>query len=310
MPLGIRVAEVMSEPAETVTSDASVREVAERLREGGIGSLVVVEDGEPMGIVTDVDLVGVIADGVDPETTTVVDVMSSPLYTVEPDASVVTAVERLREHDVPKLPVLADGELVGVVTTTDLGHYIPQVVHRQWLDERGSGDEPRYRVRPETTYERDDWEFETVTGAEEGIQVGDRVEFSKTVDDEDVRTFAEASGDTNRLHLDDEFAAATRFGRRIVHGTLVGSLISAALARLPGLTIYLSQDLSFQNPVDVGDRLTATCRVVEDLGRNRYVLSTDVHRGDGEPVIEGEAVVVIDELPESAKVKREPVDGE
>lgn len=300
----------MTEPAETVTADASVRDVAQRLRAAGIGSLVVVADGEPTGIVTDADLVGVLADGADPGATTVADVMSAPLYTVDADASVVEAAARLREHDVPKLPVMADGELVGVVTTTDLGHYIPQVVHRQWVDDHDEGDEPRYRVRPETTYERDDWEFETVTGAEEGIQVGDRVEFSKTVDDEDVHSFAEASGDTNRLHLDDEFAGATRFGRRIVHGTLVGGLISAALARLPGLTIYLSQDLSFQNPMDVGDRLTATCKVVEDLGRNRYVLSTDVHRGDGESVIEGEAVVVIDDLPEFARPEREPVDGD
>ena len=68
---------------------------------------------------------------------------------------------------------------------------------------------------------------------QEVIRVGDRVRFSKTISEDDVRAFAEASGDTNRLHLDDEYAEDTRFGRRIAHGTLVGGLISAALARLP-----------------------------------------------------------------------------
>jgi len=128
------------------------------------------------------------------------------------------------------------------------------------------------------------------------LGVGDNVEFTKTISDEDVKQFAAASGDTNPLHLDDDFAAETRFRGRIAHGTLVGSLISAALARLPGLTIYLSQDLEFHNPVRIGDRLTAKCEIVEDLGDEQYRLTTRVV--DGEDVfIDGEAVVLIDDLP-------------
>ena len=308
MALGISVADVMSKPAETVSPDTSVRDVAGRFQREAIGSLVVVDDEEPTGIVTDVDLIRVLANGVNPETATVADVMSAPVLTIEHNAPVVTAAEQFVEHDVTKLPVLEESELVGVVTTTDLGTYIPQTLHRQWLRRQTSEREPQFVVRPETTYEREGWHFETWTGAAEGIQVGDRVEFSKVLDDDDVRAFAEASGDTNRLHLDDEFAAATRFGGRIVHGTLIGGLISAALARLPGLTIYLSQDLSFQSPVSVGEKLTAVCEVIEDLGRDRYVLMTDVLDDDGEPIIEGEAVVLIDELPDFAQPKREPVE--
>jgi len=308
MLLGITVAEVMTEPVETVDATATVREVARRFREHDIGSLVVVDGGKPTGIVTEDDLVNVVAAGDDPGSTVVGDVMASPVVTVEPDTSVVDAVGRFREHDVDKLPVTRGGELVGIVTTTDFGHYIPQVVHREWLREREPDVETRFRVRPETTYERDDWAFESVSGAEAGVAVGDRVEFSKTVDDDDVRSFAEVSGDTNRLHLDEEFAAETRFGGRIVHGTLVAALISAALARLPGLTIYLSQDLSFLDPVRIGERLTAVCEVVESLGRSRYVVTTDVLDEDGETVVEGEAVVVIDDLPDSGRPAREPVE--
>jgi len=131
------------------------------------------------------------------------------------------------------------------------------------------------------------------------LGVGDSIEFTKTLSENDVKQFAAASGDTNPLHLDDEFAEQTRFRGRIAHGTLVGSLISAALARLPGLTIYLSQDLEFHNPVRIGDRLTAECEIVEDLGDEQYRLTTRVREGET-VVIDGEAVVLIDELPDDS----------
>ncbi|WP_135822587.1 MaoC family dehydratase [Halostella litorea] len=151
---------------------------------------------------------------------------------------------------------------------------------------------------PSLDYEEDDWTFERSVERSEEIAVGDSVRFSKTVDDGDVRDFARASGDTNRLHLDEAFAETTRFGGRIAHGTLVSGLISAALARLPGLTIYLSQDLEFAAPVSVGDRVTATVEVTEDLGDDQFRLSTEVTDEDADRVVvEGEAVVLIDDLP-------------
>ncbi|PSQ03475.1 acyl dehydratase [Halobacteriales archaeon QS_4_69_31] len=143
-----------------------------------------------------------------------------------------------------------------------------------------------------------EWHVE-LTAADRGrLGVGNKVEFTKTISDDDVAAFAAASGDTNPLHLDDEFASRTRFRGRIAHGTLVGGLISAALARLPGLTIYLSQDLEFHNPVRVGDRLTAVCEIVEDLGDDQFRLTTRVVN-DGDVIIDGEAVVLVDELPDA-----------
>jgi acyl dehydratase len=142
-----------------------------------------------------------------------------------------------------------------------------------------------------------EWHVELSEEHPDRLGVGDRVEFTKRISDNDVKQFAAASGDTNPLHLDDEFASKTRFKGRIAHGTLVGGLISAALARLPGLTIYLSQDLEFHNPVRIGDRLTAEIEIVEDLGDDQYRLTTRVV-DDGDVVIDGEAVVLIDEMPD------------
>ncbi|PSP75202.1 acyl dehydratase [Halobacteriales archaeon QS_3_64_16] len=144
----------------------------------------------------------------------------------------------------------------------------------------------------------EEWETELSVDTREELGVGEYVRFSKVVTDGDVHAFAGASGDTNRLHLDDDFAAETRFGGRIAHGTLVSGLISAALARLPGLTIYLSQDLEFRGPVEIDSTVTAECEIVEDLGGDRYRLRTQVTDADDEVAIDGEAVVLIDDMPE------------
>jgi len=162
-------------------------------------------------------------------------------------------------------------------------------------DEAADGRQPS--DSPEITYSKEEWTFEHVDDGDSAVSVGDRIRFSKRLTDTEIQSFADASGDTNRLHLDDDFAGETRFGRRIAHGTLVSGTISAALARLPGLTIYLSQDLQFLGPVDIGETVTAICEIVEDLGDGRYRLTTVVEDEDGETVIDGEAIVLIDDLP-------------
>jgi acyl dehydratase len=171
-----------------------------------------------------------------------------------------------------------------------------------FADGEGNGetDDRQPASSPELTYSKSEWTFESADDGDGVVSIGDRIEFSKRLTEDEIQAFADASGDTNRLHLDADFAEETRFGRQIVHGTLVSGLISAALARLPGLTIYLSQDLQFLGPVDVGETVTAICEVVEDLGDGRYRLTTMVEDEAGETVIDGEAIVLIDEVPEDA----------
>lgn len=152
---------------------------------------------------------------------------------------------------------------------------------------------------PSIAYEDEFWAFDRTVEHVDDINVGDVVRFTKRITAEDVSGFAEISGDTNRLHLDEEFARTTRFGTRIVHGTLVSGMISAALARLPGLTIYLSQDLEFLGPVEIGERITAVVEVVEELGDGRYRLTTTIENEAGELVIDGEAIVLVDPIDEA-----------
>jgi 3-hydroxybutyryl-CoA dehydratase len=165
------------------------------------------------------------------------------------------------------------------------------------MTDDGDDDERVPGFVPSVAYDETDWTFERTVSDPDELGVGDEVRFSKTLETEDVERFAGVSGDTNRLHLDDEFAAETRFGGRIAHGTLVSGTISAALARLPGLTIYLSQELEFRGPVEIGDRVTAVVEVVEALGGDQFRLSTHVE-SDDEVVVDGEATVLVDDLPE------------
>nr|WP_246286406.1 MaoC family dehydratase [Natronomonas gomsonensis] len=159
-------------------------------------------------------------------------------------------------------------------------------------DTNGDHAESETERRVEPAGDLPGWETQLDVDGE--LSVGDGVRFSKTLSEEDVERFALASGDTNPLHLDEEWAEDTRFSGRIVHGTLAAGLISAALARLPGGVVYLSQDLEFRAPVRIDDRVTAEVDIVEDLGGGRYRLRTTVET-DADLVIDGEAVVLIED---------------
>lgn len=127
------------------------------------------------------------------------------------------------------------------------------------------------------------------------LEIGASATRIKTFTSEDVSGFAQVSGDHNPVHLDDEYAATTRFGRRIVHGMLTASLISAALANdLPGAgTVYLSQSLQFKAPVYLGDTITATVTVTK-YREDKHIatLETTCTNQNGTVVLTGEAVVL------------------
>ena len=123
--------------------------------------------------------------------------------------------------------------------------------------------------------------------------LGASASLDKTVTEADVVAFAAVSLDANPVHLDEAYAATTRFGGRIAHGFLTASVISAAVAnRLPGPgTIYLGQQMRFKAPVRPGDTVHACVTVVSiDPEKARAVLST-VCRVRDTVVIEGEATV-------------------
>ena len=124
------------------------------------------------------------------------------------------------------------------------------------------------------------------------LSVGQRATRSKTVTADDVKTFADLTGDHNPLHFDESFVAKTRFERLVVQGGLTTGLLHALVAMdMPGPgTVFLSQDWKFVAPVFVGDTITAAAEVAEvHASKPVCKLAVEVKRESGETVLEGEA---------------------
>jgi acyl dehydratase len=125
-------------------------------------------------------------------------------------------------------------------------------------------------------------------------QTGDSHTTTRKITAQDIETFADLVGDHNPVHLDETFAASTRFGRRIAHGMISAGLISAAIANgWPG-SIYLSQTLQFRAPVYLDDTVTATA-TVSAVRSDKPIVTyrTECHKQDGTLILEGEAVCLV-----------------
>lgn len=129
----------------------------------------------------------------------------------------------------------------------------------------------------------------------EELKPGMTATMSRTYTDADLRNFSGVSGDTNPMHLNEEFAKNTIFGGTILHGMLTASLISAVVGtKLPGPgCIYMSQSLKFLAPVRVGDTAYAVVTVKELLPeKKRALLDTKCYVKDT-LVIDGEALIKV-----------------
>lgn len=115
-----RVEDIMTKEVITVKADTTVREAAKIMRNHGIGALVVVDDGKPIGIITERDLVKrVVAEGL-PFEVKVGDVMSKPLLTVEPNLPATSALDVMTEHNIRRVVVTdSNGNLVGILSVRD-----------------------------------------------------------------------------------------------------------------------------------------------------------------------------------------------
>jgi len=129
----------------------------------------------------------------------------------------------------------------------------------------------------------------------EDLKVGMTASYAKTVTEADVVLFAGISGDTNPVHLNEEFAKETMFQGRIAHGMLSASFISTVLGtKLPGPgAIYLSQNLKFKAPVRTGDTVSATATITDIVPEKKRVVMQTVCLVRNQVVLEGEAIVMV-----------------
>ncbi|MGI6685322.1 MAG: CBS domain-containing protein [Bacillota bacterium] len=117
----MKVREIMTEDVITVSQDTGIQNVARLMKENDIGTVLVVEDRNVLGLITDRDIViRAIAEGKNPTSTRARDVMSTDIILVTPDTDAHEAAEIMAEHQIKRLPVVENDKLMGIVALGDL----------------------------------------------------------------------------------------------------------------------------------------------------------------------------------------------
>ncbi len=114
------VKEIMNKP-KTIKEDATVQEAANLMSKGNIGSLVVMAGKKMVGIVTERDILSKVeAKGKNGSSVLVKEIMSKNVITTEPEQHIDDAAWLMTKNKIKKLPVVEDGKLVGIITSTDI----------------------------------------------------------------------------------------------------------------------------------------------------------------------------------------------
>ncbi len=126
----VSVREIMSSPVITVKKGENAAKVAKLMIDNKIGSVIVVdEEKNPIGIITERDIVRIMASGtLDPERTKAEDIMSQPLRAISPELGIEEAAKLMRQLGVKRLPIMEKGALVGIVSSGDIIRVTPSII--------------------------------------------------------------------------------------------------------------------------------------------------------------------------------------
>lgn len=125
----ILVRDVMETDVKTVRPDSSVMEAIQKMNKFDVGSIVVVQERRPVGIITERDILRkILESGLDPVTVRARQIMSSPIVTIREDLAIEEAAKIMTAKKIKKIPVVKDGKLIGIVTATDLVRNEPKMI--------------------------------------------------------------------------------------------------------------------------------------------------------------------------------------
>ena len=125
----MQVKDAMNPKVISASKDISIKEAARTLTKHEIGSLIIVEDEKIVGVITESDIIRkVVATGLDPSVTLVEEMMTKDVITIDADAELNDACQTMVDHKIKRLPVLDGGQLVGIITTTDIISVEPKLI--------------------------------------------------------------------------------------------------------------------------------------------------------------------------------------
>lgn len=128
--MSLKVQEIMIKDVITLGTKATVSEAVRLMNEHNIGCVVIIQNGEAIGIITERDMLKrVLIETRDPETTKVSQIMTAPLVVGNPEMDIQEAVRLMAAEKIRKLPITEDGKLVGMITLTDLARSIAYLEH-------------------------------------------------------------------------------------------------------------------------------------------------------------------------------------
>jgi len=129
--LPIKVADVMIKEVIAIDSDATVREAVNLMNKFEIGCLIVLTNSRVDGIVTERDVLKrVIGNNRHVDKTKIREIMSRPVWVVNPNTELETALQNMLSQKIKKLPVVKEGRLIGLVTLTDIARFQPELLNK------------------------------------------------------------------------------------------------------------------------------------------------------------------------------------
>jgi CBS domain-containing protein len=125
----VLVRDIMSKDLRVVRSDTSMKEVVATMNKYDVGSIIVVQAERPIGIITERDILRrMVEDNLAPDTITARHVMTSPIITINENASIEEAARLMANKKAKRLPVMNNGKLVGILTFTDISIKVPEML--------------------------------------------------------------------------------------------------------------------------------------------------------------------------------------
>jgi len=119
----------MSKPAIIIEENKTAQQAGELMKKSRMGCLIVTKNNNPVGILTDSDIIKkIVAKDLQPSKIKIKNIMSSPLVTISPNEKILEASRKMKKSNIKRLPVLDNGKIVGIISATDIARSSPEML--------------------------------------------------------------------------------------------------------------------------------------------------------------------------------------